>query len=109
MTDTDTYTCTDCHKFHDGELGSAPDLTGYGSAKWLTEFIGNPNHSRFYGDKNDRMPAFAEHPTDPSRNSLSKHEFEMLVRWLRGDDRDLNLTLRTRQSTHSEASDVPSE
>ena len=28
--------CASCHKFHEhGELGSAPDLTGYGSREWL--------------------------------------------------------------------------
>ena len=52
--------CTNCHHFHDeGSLGSAPDLTGYGSREWLIGMISNPEHERFYGDKNDRMPAFA--------------------------------------------------
>ncbi|MEX0585639.1 MAG: menaquinol-cytochrome C reductase, partial [Pirellulales bacterium] len=33
---TGELSCIDCHKFHDqGELGSAPDLTGYGSREWL--------------------------------------------------------------------------
>jgi ubiquinol-cytochrome c reductase cytochrome b subunit len=53
--------CTDCHRFHDdGELGSAPDLTGYGSKEWLTGMISNPQHERFYAD--DRMPSFAANP-----------------------------------------------
>ena len=31
----DDFSCTDCHKFRDkGNLGNAPDLTGYGSAEW---------------------------------------------------------------------------
>ena len=35
--------CTDCHKFRDeGEVGSAPDLTGYGSREWLIGMIGRP-------------------------------------------------------------------
>ena len=52
--------CTDCHRFHDdGELGIAPDLTGYGSREWLIGFISDPRHERFYGENNDRMPAYA--------------------------------------------------
>jgi mono/diheme cytochrome c family protein len=83
--------CTDCHKFHDaGDLGAAPDLTGYGSYEWLRGFIANPAHERFYGETgNDRMPAFAADSTYPQNNLLSDHELDMLVRWLRGDDRDL--------------------
>ncbi|MBI1900659.1 MAG: cytochrome b N-terminal domain-containing protein [Planctomycetia bacterium] len=79
--------CTDCHKFHDnGELGSAPDLTGYGSYAWLTEMIGNPQGERFYpGDHNDRMPAFAKDPHQPQRNLLSPQEIDLVVRWLRGE------------------------
>jgi quinol-cytochrome oxidoreductase complex cytochrome b subunit/mono/diheme cytochrome c family protein len=80
------FSCTDCHKFRDkGELGSAPDLTGYASREWLTAFISNPTDSRFYGDKNDRMPAFAAHPKDPAANRLSAQELSLLVSWLRGE------------------------
>jgi ubiquinol-cytochrome c reductase cytochrome b subunit len=80
------FACTDCHKFRDkGELGSAPDLTGYASRDWLTAFIANPADNRFYGEKNDRMPAFAAHPTDPSANRLSPLELTLLVSWLRGE------------------------
>ena len=78
-------TCTDCHKYYSkGELGSAPDLTGYGSRQWLTAFISNPAHKRFYADNNDGMPAFAENPT-PERNVLNKESLSMIVRWLRGE------------------------
>ncbi|HWA99099.1 MAG TPA: cytochrome b N-terminal domain-containing protein, partial [Pirellulales bacterium] len=78
-------TCTDCHKYYNrGELGSAPDLTGYGSKKWLTEFIANPSHKRFYGENNDSMPAFAEHGQSP-RNVLNAQNLALIVRWLRGD------------------------
>ena len=39
--------CVQCHKFHaKGELGSAPDLTGYGSREWLIGMISNPAHER---------------------------------------------------------------
>ena len=79
--------CTDCHRFHDqGELGDAPDLTGYGSRKWLVEMISNPQHERFYpDDKNDRMPAFAENTARPQSNLLSPTELFLLVHWLRGE------------------------
>ena len=86
---SEEFGCLDCHKLHDeGELGSAPDLTGYGSAEWLYQFIANAGHERFYGDNNDRMPAFAA-SDDPSQNLLSPREITLLVRWLRGDDKDL--------------------
>jgi ubiquinol-cytochrome c reductase cytochrome b subunit len=82
----ETLACIDCHKFGDkGEIGNAPDLTGYASHDWLTAFISNPADKRFYGDKNDRMPAFASHPDDPTANRLSPQELSILVSWLRGD------------------------
>jgi quinol-cytochrome oxidoreductase complex cytochrome b subunit/mono/diheme cytochrome c family protein len=81
-----TFACIDCHKFHDdGALGLAPDLTGYASREWLTAFLSNPAAERFYGDKNDRMPAFAAHADNPSANRLSAEEINLLVSWLRGD------------------------
>ena len=79
------FACIDCHKFHDeGELGLAPDLTGYGSRAWLRAIIANPEHERFYPDTNDRMPAFAD-SDDPAANRLSREELDLLVAWLRGD------------------------
>ncbi len=76
--------CVDCHKFHDaGELGMAPDLTGYMSREWLTAFIRNPANARFYGENNDRMPAFAPHD-DPRLNQLDDKSIEIIVDWLRG-------------------------
>ncbi len=79
--------CTDCHRFRDqGELGSAPDLNGYGSRDWLLGMIGNPRHERFYSDdRNDRMPAFAEDTQHPEHNLLSPRELTLIVDWLRGD------------------------
>jgi ubiquinol-cytochrome c reductase cytochrome b subunit len=75
--------CVDCHKFHDrGELGSAPDLTGYASAAWLAALITSPKTERFYGDRNDRMPSFAEDAAHPELNLLSQRELDLLVRWL---------------------------
>lgn len=79
------FACIDCHKFHDdGDVGLAPDLTGYASRDWLTAFISNPAEERFYSDKNDRMPAFAPHPGDPA-NRLSAEELALLISWLRSE------------------------
>ena len=79
--------CTDCHKFHEeGELGSAPDLTGYASTEWLFGMIRNPSHERFYPeDLNERMPAFAPHEFGWNKNQLSKRQLELLVAFLRGE------------------------
>ncbi|MBL9200595.1 MAG: c-type cytochrome, partial [Opitutaceae bacterium] len=73
--------CIDCHKFHDEgeELGTAPDLTGYGSRDWVIGIISNPEHERFYGKKNDRMPAFGE------EKQLTPHEIGLVADWLRGE------------------------
>jgi ubiquinol-cytochrome c reductase cytochrome b subunit len=77
--------CTDCHKFHDtGDLGSAPDLTGYMSREWMIDFIRNPAGERFYPETNDRMPAFAAHD-DPKLNQLDDKSIGLIVDWLRGD------------------------
>ncbi len=80
--------CTDCHRYHDkGDLGSAPDLTGYGSRQWLAAMIANPQAERFYpDDHNDRMPAFAKDPQDPKQNTLSSKDIELLISWLRGEE-----------------------
>jgi len=78
--------CTDCHTFRGQGTASGPDLTGYGSRKWLIGIIGNAAHKRFYGEKNDRMPIYAESPTDPSKNLLSQHDIELLADWLRGEE-----------------------
>ncbi len=77
--------CTDCHKFHDVDPeGGAPDLTGYMSRPWMLEFLRNPAAERFYGDQNDRMPAFAPHD-DPDLNQLDEKSLGLIVDWLRGD------------------------
>lgn len=72
--------CTECHKFreHDDDP-TAPDLTGYGTREWLIDFISNPEHERFYGKRNDRMPAFGEDRV------LDDHAIHLLADWLRGD------------------------
>ena len=75
----DQMGCMDCHKFHDNGEESAPDLTAYGSREWLVAFISNPEHERFYGDRNDRMPAFGE------EKSLTPQEIGLVADWLRNE------------------------
>jgi ubiquinol-cytochrome c reductase cytochrome b subunit len=70
--------CLDCHQFHEkDEEATAPDLTGYASREWLISFISNPAHERFYGKRNDRMPAFTE------QQVLDDKEVGLIVDWLR--------------------------
>ncbi len=72
--------CTECHQFRKAdEDASAPDLTGYGSHEWLVGIISNPKHARYYGSRNDRMPAFGE------EKILNAHAIELLAHWLRGE------------------------
>ncbi|MFM7215532.1 MAG: cytochrome b N-terminal domain-containing protein [Verrucomicrobiota bacterium] len=72
--------CTDCHQFRKpDEDATAPDLTGWGSREWLVAIISNPAHARFYGKRNDRMPAFAE------TGQLDVEKIGVLADWLRGD------------------------
>jgi ubiquinol-cytochrome c reductase cytochrome b subunit len=72
--------CTECHQFHKpDEDATAPDLTSYGSREWLLAFISNPAHTRFFGKRNDRMPAFAEDKI------LDVHAISLLADWLRGN------------------------
>jgi ubiquinol-cytochrome c reductase cytochrome b subunit len=81
----DPFGCTDCHKFHDkGTQGDAPNLTGYGSPEWTAGVIRNPAAVRFYGKFNDRMPAYAASATDPTQNTLTTRQIELLTDWLRG-------------------------
>ena len=74
----DPKSCGECHTFHDAGKGS-PDLTGYGSREWLTAFIADPAHTRFFGDNNDRMPSFLTEKT------LSPKEIGFIADWLRGE------------------------
>jgi ubiquinol-cytochrome c reductase cytochrome b subunit len=71
--------CTDCHQFHKpDEDATAPDLTGYGSRRWLIGFISDPAHVDYYGKRNDRMPRFG------ADQELSKPDIELIADWLRG-------------------------
>jgi ubiquinol-cytochrome c reductase cytochrome b subunit len=79
------FTCTDCHKFHDkGQLGDAPDLTGYGSKPWIAGILSNPAEKRFYGNRN-LMPCYAPSASNPAENTLNPLQIEHLTDWLRGE------------------------
>ena len=81
-----TSSCVDCHKIGDkGDLGSAPELTGWASQAWLERFIANPAHTDFYGEGNDRMPAFAKAGLGPKKALLTGEEIRLLAQWLRGE------------------------
>jgi ubiquinol-cytochrome c reductase cytochrome b subunit len=74
------FRCAECHQFHKPDPdATAPDLTGYASRAWLVDFISNPSHARFYGKRNDRMPAFGDDKV------LDPASIGMLADWLRGD------------------------
>lgn len=79
MIGEDGLDCTQCHAFRNDDARSRPDLTGYGSREWMIEFIANPGHNRFYGDRNDRMPAFRD------KEILRDNEIGLVVDWLRGE------------------------
>ena len=71
---------TDCHEYHyPDDTVDAPQLTGYASREWTIEFIANPGHERFYGEDNDRMPAYRKD------GILSDRQIELVVDWLRED------------------------
>lgn len=72
--------CLDCHEFHfTDEDASGPDLTGYGSREWLIALVTDPRHERFYGERNDRMPAFG------AEDILDDKSIGLVVDWLRGE------------------------
>jgi ubiquinol-cytochrome c reductase cytochrome b subunit len=76
----DVLKCADCHEFGaKDETATAPSLTGYASREWLTKFLTNPGHPDFYGEQNDRMPAFGE------KGVLAADSIGLIADWLRGD------------------------
>ena len=77
----DGFSCVDCHALDDWNPDdySAPDLTGYGSREWMIGILHDPSHERFYGSKNDRMPAFGKD------EKLTRRQMERIVDWLRGE------------------------
>jgi ubiquinol-cytochrome c reductase cytochrome b subunit len=76
----DGLRCAECHAFHGAaEDTTAPNLTGYGSRGWLVKFITNPADPDFYGELNDRMPAFG------ASHQLSPDQIGLIADWLRGE------------------------
>ncbi len=72
--------CTECHEYRGiVERSLGPVLTGFGSREWLEALIADPSHVRFYGARNDRMPAFG------SDEILSDADIRLLADWLRED------------------------
>jgi ubiquinol-cytochrome c reductase cytochrome b subunit len=66
--------CSDCHSIDwvtEGEEG--PNLGRRGSEAWLTAFIAEPGHPRFFGEKNE-MPAF--------KDKLPPDDIALLARWV---------------------------
>jgi len=76
--------CTDCHTFGEQQDIGSPVLDGYMSRQWMIDFIRNPADERFYGEMNDRMPAFAPH-SNPQLNQLDDKTLGLIVDWLRHD------------------------
>lgn len=76
----DDIGCMECHKFQEsGEDSPGMNLTGYGSRDWLIGMISNPAHERYYGERNDRMPAFGV------EKQLTEQEIRLVADWLRGE------------------------
>lgn len=70
--------CAECHVFRDAGTDS-PELTGWGSRQWMIDFVHDPEHKRFFGRDNDRMPRYG------AEKSLSDKEIAMVVDWIRGE------------------------
>jgi ubiquinol-cytochrome c reductase cytochrome b subunit len=72
--------CARCHTLGamtEGDVG--PVLTGWASREWMLGMLRDPGHESYYGDRNDRMPAFG------AEEILSEVEMGLIVDWLRGD------------------------
>jgi len=78
--------CGACHRFGDNgtDLGTACDLTGWGSRVWIVGIISDPAHERFYGDSNDRMPRFGK-AVDGGIAPLTDEQIGLLADWLCGE------------------------
>lgn len=83
----ESSSCVDCHKFRDqGDLGAAPDLTGWASKDWLVRFISDPTHEAFYRETNDRMPSFGKAPEGAAKQPLlTPEQIDLIARLLRGE------------------------
>jgi mono/diheme cytochrome c family protein len=98
-------TCATCHSFQGEGAKNAPDLTDYGSDKWLRGMIMDPAHASRYG-KNNEMTAFRNREGPGAelllreflelqeKNDVKVHiaelsnlDRELIIRWLTRDDR----------------------
>jgi quinol-cytochrome oxidoreductase complex cytochrome b subunit/mono/diheme cytochrome c family protein len=74
---TEKYKCTRCHGFLGvSDKDRAPDLTGYGSQKWLRKMIQSPGHPRMYGE-NNLMPTFRD--LQDENAEAMKEEFAAVI------------------------------
>ncbi|MDX2038007.1 MAG: cytochrome b N-terminal domain-containing protein [Isosphaeraceae bacterium] len=73
--------CGKCHKVRDLTDGGeeAPELFAWGSTRWMTRMIRNPNASGLYGylGEKQKMPAFAEQST--------ANDISAVIRYIQGD------------------------
>jgi len=69
----DEAPCADCHERTGEASSSGPNLAGRGSKAYLTAFIADSGHPRFFGTK-DEMPAFGE--------ELPPADIAVLVEWI---------------------------
>lgn len=81
ISDMEFLTCTECHAFYGKENDHACDLRAYMSRDWIAGFIADPTQKRFYGDHNDRMPAYC--PTEGDK-LMTEKEVGLLADWLVG-------------------------
>ncbi|MBI1904420.1 MAG: cytochrome b N-terminal domain-containing protein [Planctomycetia bacterium] len=82
--------CAMCHEFHgDGSLiGTAPNLTGWGSREWIAGMISNPSHQNYYGHlsaNEQTMPAFSASARSANKVPLHPEVIKALAEWLRGE------------------------
>ena len=67
--------CPQCHSLDGVGTGTAPDLKGWASEEWLSAFIRQPGHDRFYGKLNEM--------DDFDADKVSKVELQRVISWLR--------------------------
>jgi ubiquinol-cytochrome c reductase cytochrome b subunit len=72
--------CVRCHTFRDFEgEDDVPVLTGWGSREWMLGMVHDPSQPQYYGENNDRMPAFGVEET------VTPEQIGLVVDWLRRD------------------------
>jgi ubiquinol-cytochrome c reductase cytochrome b subunit len=72
--------CVRCHLFRGvTEEDVGPHLDGWASRSWMLGLLSDPGDPDYYGEDNDRMPAFGE------EGILTDQEMGLVVDWLRED------------------------